>query len=77
MERIGRQDLIPTAILCAFKDVVEGAQVEGVEVIQPLLDVGALDIAISSLTAYQARRSAPLSSPLSALRSAPPPLEAL
>ena len=69
MERIGRQDLIPTGILCAFKDVVEGAQAEGVEVIQPLLDAGALDIAISSLTAYQVRGSAPPCSLLSPLRS--------
>jgi hypothetical protein len=85
IERIGKQDLIPSAVLAAFKvstvafrhriyitpvrprrtpadslesvdrpqDVVEGAQSTGVDVIQPLLEKGAVDLAISTLTAYQ------------------------
>jgi hypothetical protein len=53
MERISKHCLVASGIMCAFKDVVEGAQGAGLEVIQPLLDAGALDIAISSLTAYQ------------------------
>jgi hypothetical protein len=53
MERIGQRDLIPTGMLAAFHDVVESVQALGVEVVQPLLDVGAVDIAISNLTAYQ------------------------
>jgi hypothetical protein len=53
MERISGQNLILTGVFSAFRDVIKGAQQEGVNVIQPLLDVGALDIAISALNAYQ------------------------
>ena len=53
MEMIGRQNLIPSGALFVLKDVVEGAQAAGIEVIQPLLDAGAVDIAISALAAYQ------------------------
>jgi hypothetical protein len=53
MERVLRQNYVPSGMLCVFKDVVEGAQASGIEVIQPVLDAGAIDIAISTLTAYQ------------------------
>eukprot|EP01048_Picozoa_sp_COSAG05_P002803 COSAG05_NODE_122_length_17611_cov_47.044655_1_plen_598_part_00 len=53
MEMVGRQNLIPSGLLFVLKDLVEGAQVAGIEVIQPLLDSGAVDIAISVLTAYK------------------------
>lgn len=53
MERISKSNLVPSAIFCALKDVVQGAQMEGVEVIQLLLDASALDVAISSLISYQ------------------------
>jgi hypothetical protein len=53
MERIARDNLVAAGMFCAFKDVVVGRQDVGVEVIQPLLDAGALDIAISALNAYQ------------------------
>jgi len=53
IERISKHDLIASGVLSAFKDVVEGAQTAGLEVVQPLVDAGALDLAISTLTAYQ------------------------
>jgi hypothetical protein len=42
MERVIRQNYIPSGMLCVFKDIVEGAQASGIEVIQPLLDAGAI-----------------------------------
>ena len=53
MERINRHIQIPGAVLAACKDIVHGAMAVGHEVIQPLLDAGAVDIAVSSLQAYQ------------------------
>ena len=53
LERIGKQNWLATSMLCACKDVAENAQAAGVEVTQALLDVGVVDIAISSLQAYQ------------------------
>ena len=53
MERISRHIQIPGAVLGMCKDIVEGAHAAGIEVIQPLIDAGAVDIAISSLQAYQ------------------------
>ncbi len=53
MERISRHVQIPGAVLGCVKDIVEGAEHAGVEVTQSLLDAGAVDIAISSLQAYQ------------------------
>eukprot|EP01050_Picozoa_sp_SAG11_P016558 SAG11_NODE_2274_length_3591_cov_3.168671_3_plen_456_part_00 len=52
MERIQRSQLNPTSAFCAMYTSVEAAQMDGVDVVQPLLDAGAIDIAISSLTAY-------------------------
>lgn len=52
MERVQRSQLNPTSAFCAMFTSVEAAQMDGVDVVQPLLDVGAIDIAISSLTAY-------------------------
>ena len=53
MERISRDQHIPTAMLITLKEVAEQARAAGVEVIQPLLDAGAIDISISAFTAYQ------------------------
>ena len=53
MERIGVHNLIPQSAIIALRDVTEGAQNSGIEVITPLLDAGAVDIVISTLTAYQ------------------------
>ena len=53
MERISRHFQVPGAILGMCKDIIEGSQAAGLEVIQPLLAAGAVDIAISSLQAYQ------------------------
>ena len=53
MELISRDFLVPTAVLGGFKDVVEDAQAAGIEVINDLIGAGALDMAISCLTAYQ------------------------
>jgi hypothetical protein len=52
-EQIGRTHIATTSMFCALKDVVQGAQAAGVDVVRPLLDVGAIDIALSTLTAYQ------------------------
>ena len=51
MERISKSNMIAGGILNALNPVVEGAQLQGVEVIQPMLDAGALDISISTLNA--------------------------
>lgn len=53
LERISKRDLIPSAVLSAMKDISEGAQRTGVDVVQPLVDTGAVELAISTLTAYQ------------------------
>jgi len=53
MERISRELMIPTAMIIAFRETVESASGAGVELVQPLLDAGAVDISISTLTAYQ------------------------
>ena len=44
--------MIAGAILGVCKDVVEGCEHAGIDVIQPLLDAGTVDLAISSLHAY-------------------------
>ena len=53
MELVSRQLLISSALLDAVMNATRGAQAAGVEVVQPLLDAGAVDVAISILTAYQ------------------------
>ena len=53
MERISKSNLVATAVLCSVKDVAEEAQNAGVDVIPGLIDAGAVDIAISSVQAYQ------------------------
>jgi hypothetical protein len=53
IERISKQNLIPSGMLSAFNSWTAGAQAAGVEVVQPLLDAGAADLAISTLSAYQ------------------------
>eukprot|EP01052_Picozoa_sp_SAG31_P033803 SAG31_NODE_3867_length_3800_cov_23.537422_5_plen_211_part_00 len=53
MEMVLMDDLIPSATFFPLKDVVEGAQAAGIDVIQPLVDAGAVDVAISALVAYQ------------------------
>ena len=53
VERISQSNWVATAVLCAVKDVMEEAQNAGVNILQPVLDAGAVDIAISSLLAYQ------------------------
>jgi hypothetical protein len=50
MERVMRRNWLPVAIINALTDV---AMQIGAEARQPLLDAGAVDIAISTLTAYQ------------------------
>ena len=52
-DRISRSQVLPTATLCAMKDTVQTAQLAGCDVVQPLLDAGALDVIFSCLTAYQ------------------------
>jgi hypothetical protein len=50
MERVMRTHLIPSAIFNAWTDIIRHI---GAEAVQPLLDAGAVEIAISTLTAYQ------------------------
>ena len=52
MQRISKSNQVASAFFMALKDVIEGAQAAGIDVIQPLLDVGALDSAISAVNAY-------------------------
>ena len=53
MERISQENLIPTGVLAITNAVVSQAQASGIDVIQPLVDAGAVDMVISTLTAYQ------------------------
>ena len=53
IEMIGHRDLIPTSMLAALRDVTEAAQQSGIEVVQPLVDAGVVDIAVSALVGYQ------------------------
>lgn len=55
MERVLRSNFTrgTAAALFALTDVARSAQTAGIEVIQPLLDAGAIDIAISTLVAYR------------------------
>ena len=53
MQQVSRQQLVPGALLDCIKNVQGKVQNAGGEVIQPLLDAGAVDIAISILTAYR------------------------
>ena len=52
MERISKQNIVPSAILTALKDCSDSAAREGAEIIQPLLDAVVVDIIISTLAAY-------------------------
>jgi hypothetical protein len=52
-EQIAKKHMEVTSMFSALKDVVQGAQKAGIDVMQPLLDAGAIDIALSTLTAYQ------------------------
>lgn len=53
MERISRDHLSTSGMFFALKEVSDGAQASGIEVVGPLLDAGAIDIALSALMAYQ------------------------
>ena len=53
VERISRRNLIATALIGAAKNITEAAEHSGVDVVGALLDAGQIDIAISSLAAYQ------------------------
>eukprot|EP01045_Picozoa_sp_COSAG04_P016866 COSAG04_NODE_1445_length_6714_cov_1.982162_6_plen_541_part_00 len=56
MERVSRRTPIATGAFLTFKEVtatLAGAADMEVHVVQPMLDAGAVDIAISTLTAYQ------------------------
>jgi hypothetical protein len=50
---ISEGQLVPTGLFIGIKDVLEYAEYAGVDVIPALLDAGAVDIAISTLAAYQ------------------------
>lgn len=52
LERVSRRlSLTPTALLCALKEVVHGVTEKGGEVIGPLMDAGAPELTISTLSA--------------------------
>ena len=53
MERVSRRTPIATGAFLTFKEVTALAGAADMEVVQPMLDAGAVDIAISTLTAYQ------------------------
>ena len=54
LERISTTNLVSLAVLGGlFKEVAETAQAAGVDIVTPLLATGAVDVAISTLTAYQ------------------------
>jgi hypothetical protein len=53
IERISKQNIVASAILTALKDCGNSAARAGVEIVQPLLDAGIVDIILTTLTAYQ------------------------
>ena len=53
IERISKRDLIPCIVLGASRDVMEGAQIGGVDVTPALVRAGVIEAAVGSLTAYQ------------------------
>ncbi len=53
LERVSRRFPTATAIVCSFKDVVQGVIASRIEVMSSLLDAGAADLTISLLSAYQ------------------------
>jgi hypothetical protein len=53
IERISTTDLIPSGMLCSLPVVAMGAEAVGIDVVQALVEAGAADLAISTLTAYQ------------------------
>ena len=53
LQRISRENMVGCGLFIAFKEVTEQAQAAGIEVVQPLLDAGAVDIVVSTLTAFQ------------------------
>jgi hypothetical protein len=53
MERIGLKNVVATAILVSMNHMALEAPAVGVDMVQPLLDAGMVDISISSLAAYQ------------------------
>jgi hypothetical protein len=53
LERIGRRQLTPTAIFSALGNLVSQMTLGGADVVPALLAAGAIDMAISCLTAYQ------------------------
>jgi len=44
---------VPSALWAALKELVESGVLAGIEVVQPLLDAGLADAAVSAVTAYQ------------------------
>lgn len=67
METVQNQHPIPGTILQCLQNVVNGCQAAGIEMVQPLLDAGAVDIAISTLTAYQMLGNPPAASMLAVM----------
>eukprot|EP01043_Picozoa_sp_COSAG02_P015293 COSAG02_NODE_648_length_18943_cov_924.526746_13_plen_631_part_00 len=53
VEQILKKHFVTTSMFSALKEVTQGAQAAGIDVVRPLLDAGAIDIALSTLTAYQ------------------------
>ena len=53
MERVGRKLLIPAFMLDCVKCTTEAIKHMDIEIVQPLLDAGVVDSAISMLAAYQ------------------------
>lgn len=52
-ERISKHNLMATAIFVAANHTAQEAERSGIDIIQPYLDAGVVDVAISTLTAYQ------------------------
>ena len=53
LDRISKRILLPSAIIMTFNFAIKEAEAGGMDMFPRLLETGALDIAISNLTAYQ------------------------
>lgn len=53
LDRISKRILLPSAIISSINFAITGADLAGQDMFPRLLETGALDIAISNLTAYQ------------------------
>jgi hypothetical protein len=77
IEQVSQQSLIPSAAWGALKDLTESSALAGIDVVQPILQAGLVDAAVSAVTAYQMLNNPEAASPCSLCYGALQTLERL